>query len=118
MISFGLFGCGSVGENSGTLSATAPANNNGVVTAVATFTPSNRAVLPNTPINFRWYTVGVTSKAKSAETSTKSYSDASGIATFQVTLPVVRDESLIFYVMASTGDLINVEGWQSVQVDP
>lgn len=118
LLSLGMFGCGSVGENSGTLSVSAPVNSNGIVTATATYTPSTGTALLNTVINFRWYTVGVTSKIKSAEASTGGHSDSAGTVTSQYTLPVIRNESLIVYVIASTGDLTNKEGWQSVQVGP
>lgn len=118
VLCMGMFGCGGVSENSGTLSVSAPVNSNGVVTATATFTPSNRTALPNTPIALRWYTVGVTSKIRSAETSSTGHTDNTGTVTSQFTLPVIRDESLVVYVIASTGDLTNKEGWQSVQVDP
>lgn len=111
-----MFGCGN--ENSGTLSVTAPTASNGIVTAKAKFTPSSGTVLPNQPINFRWYTVGVTSKTQSSESITIGHTDNTGTVTSQFSLPVNRVESFIVYVIASTGDLTNIEGWQSVQVAP
>lgn len=118
LLSIGLFGCGDSPENSGTLSVSSPSANNGIVTATAAFIPSAGSVLPNQAINFRWYTVGVTSKVKSMEIATTGYTDNNGTVTSQYTLSVNRDENIIVYVIASTGDLTNKEGWQSVQVDP
>jgi hypothetical protein len=116
MLSLWMFGCGN--ETSGTLSVSAPSANNGVVTARATFIPSNGTVIPGQPINFRWYTVGATSKTQSAELATSGHTDSTGTVTSQLTLPATRTESFIVYVTASTGDLTNIEGWQSVLVVP
>ena len=118
VLSCGFLGCGSVGGTSGTLSVTSPSAQNGIVTATATFVPSNGSALPGQDINFRWYTVGVTSKTQSAEKATTGHTDSGGSVTSQLTLPVSRTESFIVYVIASTGGLTNKEGWQSVQVDP
>lgn len=116
MLSTLIFGCGN--ETAGTLSVTAPAADNGVVTARATFTPSGGSVIPGQPINFRWYTVGVTSQTQSPEQATSGHTDNTGTVTSQLTLPPARTESFIVYVIASTGDLTNIEGWQSVLVVP
>lgn len=111
-----MFGCGS--ETSGTLSVAAPTALNGVVTARATFTPSSGSVIPGQPINFRWYTVGVNSQAKSPEQATSGDTNNTGTVSSQLTLPPDRTESFIVYVIASTGGLTNIEGWQSVLVIP
>jgi len=111
-----MFGCGS--ESSGSLSVAAPKASNGVVTAIATFTPSSGTALSGQGIKFRWYTVGATSKTLSPETLVTSYTDKSGSATSQFTLPVNRLEDYIVYTISSTGDLTNKEGWQSVNVAP
>lgn len=116
MLSLWMFGCGN--ETSGRLSVSAPIALNGVVTARATFTPSTGSIIPGQPINFRWYTVGVTSQTRSPEQATSGHTDDTGTVTSQLTLPTVRDESFIVYVIASTGDLTNIEGWQSVTVVP
>jgi hypothetical protein len=109
-----LFGCGS--ETSGTLTVSAPTSSNGVVTAVAKFTPSSGAALQGQDIDFRWYTVGVDSKVKSAESSKPGKTDSTGSVTSQFTLPASRSEDYNVYVIASTGGLTNKEGWQSVTV--
>jgi|SRR6185369_13284401 len=111
-----ISGCGS--ENSGTLSVSAPSAINGIVTATAKFTPSSGTALPGQPINFRWYAVGVTSKTQTPELTATGHTDNTGTATSQYKLPTVRIESYIVYVIASTGDLTNIEGLQSVQVEP
>ncbi len=111
-----MFGCGS--GTSGSLSVSAPASSGGIVTATATFTPSSGTALPGQNINFRWYTVGLTSKIQSAEISTSGHTDINGVVTSQFILPFVRTESFLVYVIASTDGLTNKEGWQSVQVDP
>ncbi len=111
-----LFGCGS--ESSGTLTVTSPTSSNGVVTAVAKFTPSSGVALPGQVIAFRWYTVGVTSKITSAESPASGNTDSTGSVTSQFTLPGSRSESYNVYVIASTGGLTNKEGWQSVTVVP
>lgn len=118
LLSMGMVGCGNVSENSGTLSMSAPVNSDGVVTAIATFTPSVGTALNNTPIVFRWYTVGVDSTIRSKEVSITGRTDSAGTATSWITLPDNRDERLRVYVIASTGDLTNKEGLQLVQVDP
>lgn len=111
-----MFGCGS--ENSGTLSVTTPSASSNIVTATATFTPSSGSALPGQVISFRWYTVGVTTKTQSAELTTSGSTDSSGAVTSQFTLPIIRSESFVVYVIASTGSLTNKEGWQSVEVAP
>lgn len=111
-----IVGCGS--ETSGTLSVSSPSATNGIVTTTATFTPSSGSALPNQPIVFRWYTVGVNSKDQTLEQTTEGRTDNTGAVTSQFKPPVIRSESLIVYVIASTGGLTNKEGWQSVQVDP
>ena len=116
VMSMWMFGCGS--ETSGTLSVAAPTQSGGIVTARATFTPSSGSVIPNQPINFRWYTVGVTSQTKSSEQATSGHTDNAGTVTSQLTLLPARTESFIVYVIASTGDLTNIQGWQSVLVVP
>lgn len=116
MVAMWLFGCGS--ETSGTLSVSAPTATGNIVTAKAKFTPSSGSVIPGQPINFRWYTVGVTSKTQSPEQATTGHTDNSGTVTSQLILPVTRTESYNVYVIASTGDLTNIEGWQSVLVAP
>jgi len=116
MLSLWMFGCGN--ETSGTLSVSSPSALNGVVTAKATFTPSSGSAIPGQPINFRWYTVGVTSQTQSPEQATSGHTDNTGTVTSQLTLPPARTESFIVYVIASTGDLTNIEGWQSVVVVP
>lgn len=115
MLSLWMFGCGD--ETSGTLSVSAPTAANGVVTARATFASSG-SIIPGQPINFRWYTVGVTSQTQSPEQVTSGHTDSTGTVTSQLTLPPARTESFIVYVIASTGDLTNLEGWQSVVVVP
>lgn len=116
---FVLFGCGSGSlSTSGTLSVTAPKASNGVVTATATFSPSTGSALPGQAIDFRWYTVGVTSKTQSVESTTPGTTDKAGTVTLSYTLPVTRSESIIVYVIATTGGLSNKEGWQSVVVTP
>jgi hypothetical protein len=117
LLSLWIFGCGNP-ENSGTLLVSAPTASKGIVSATATFVPSTGTALPNQAINFRWYTEGVTSKIRSNEIQSTGRTDNNGSVTSQYTLSVNRDESLNVYVIASTGDLTNKEGWQSVQVDP
>ena len=116
LLSIFIMSCGS--DTSGSLSVAAPTVSNGVVTAIAKYTPASGSALSGQSINFRWYTVGVTSKSKSAEIATSGHTDNSGSVNSQFTLPVNRTESIIVYVIATTGDLTNIEGWQSVQVDP
>lgn len=113
-----MFGCGS--DTSGTLSVSAPTASNGIVTATATFTPSSGSALPGQSINFRWYTVGVTTKTQSKELTISGHTDNTGTVTSQYSFPgnVTRTESFIVYVIAFTDGLTNKEGWQSVQVDP
>lgn len=111
-----LLACGD--KTSGTLTASAPSASNGIVTTTAKYTPSTGTVLPGQVINFRWYTVGVTSKIKSAEIASSGHTDSTGSVISQYILPTIRTESLIVYVIASTGDLTNAEGWQSVEVTP
>lgn len=107
-----LGGCGS--ETSGTLSVTAPSYMNGIVTAIATFTPSSGTALPGQEISFRYYTVGLVTKTQSAESSIVGETDGSGRAFVSIPLPLNRTESLYVYVLASTQGLKNKEGWQSV----
>lgn len=114
MLAMWMFGCGS--ETSGTLSVSSLTATNGTVTARAKFTPSSGSTIPGQPINFRWYTVGVTSKVQSPELSTTGHTDSTGTVSSQLTLPISRTESFYVYVIASTGDLTNIEGWQSVLV--
>lgn len=114
MLSLWMFGCGD--ETSGTLSVSAPTVNGDHVIARATFTPSNGSAIPGQPINFRWYTVGLTSQTQSPEQATSGHTDSTGSVTSDLTLPVTRTESFRVYVIASTGDLTNIEGWQSVVV--
>ena len=116
VLSMWMFGCGS--ETSGTLSVAAPTQSGGIVTARATFTPSSGSALPGQAINFRWYTVGVDTKTQSPELTKTEHTGNTGAVTSQLTLPVGRTESFTVYVIASTGDLINKEGWQSVLVVP
>jgi hypothetical protein len=116
ILSVWMFGCGS--ETSGSLSVSAPAADNGVVTATATFKPSSGSALPGQPIYFRWYAVGKTSGIKTPELSQTVNTDNNGAATSQYLLPSSRSESYIVYVIATTGDLTNIEGMQTVQVDP
>ena len=121
LFSLGFYGCGSDSSStSGSLSVSAPTASNGVVTAVATFSPSSGSALPGQEINFRWYTVSVsvTTKIQSSETPASGKTDKNGIVTSQFTLPVNRSESYIVYVIASTSGLTNKEGWQSVMVAP
>lgn len=109
-------GCGS--GTSGILSATAPTVGvgNGIVTSTATFKPATGTALPGQAIEFRWYSVGVDSKTKSTETVSTGYTNSDGAVTSTLNLPVDRTESLLVYVIASTGSLTNTEGWQSVLV--
>lgn len=116
LFSLFLFGCGT--ENSGTLTVSAPAASGDKVTATATYTPASGSALPGQMINFRWYTVGVATKTQSAEIASSGKTDSSGVAFSQLTLPAVRTESFVVYVIASTGEIINSEGWQSVIVAP
>jgi hypothetical protein len=118
LMSMLIVGCGS--ETSGTLSVSTPTASNGVVTAIATFTPSNGTALPGQEINFRWYTVGVNTKTQSTESSKSGHTDNAGTVTSQFTFDptVARTESFNVYVIASTGGLTNKEGWQSVTVAP
>jgi hypothetical protein len=116
VLSIWMFGCGS--GTSGTLSVSVPTSNNGIVFASAQFTPSSGSALPGQAVNFRWYTVGVTTKTQSPELAITGHTDNTGAVTSQYTLPVIRTESYIVYVIASTEGLTNKEGWQSVQVDP
>lgn len=111
-----MFGCGS--QNSGSLSVSSPSASNGIVTVTATYTPSTGLALSGQTISFRWYTVGVTSKSQSSELATSGTTDSSGAVTSQFILPAIRSESLVVYVIASTGDLTNKEGWQSIVVAP
>lgn len=112
-----MMGCGS--ETSGSLSVSAPTlKGNDVVTATAKYTPSSGSALPDQNITFRWYAVGVTTKNKSSELTQTVSTDSTGTATSTYILPSTRTESYLVYVSASTGDLINTEGLQSVQVAP
>jgi hypothetical protein len=116
VLSIWMFGCGS--ENSGKLSVSAPTASNGIVTATAKFAPTSGTALPGQPINFSWHAVGMTSKTQTPEITTTVHTDDVGTATSQYKLPASRTESYIVYVSASTGDLTNIEGMQSIQVDP
>ena len=116
VLSIWMFGCGS--GTSGTLSVSAPTSKNGIVFASAKFTPSSGSALPGQAIDFRWYTVGVNTKTQSSELAITGHTDNTGAVSSQYTLPVIRTESYIVYVIASTEGLTNKEGWQSVQVDP
>ena len=118
VLSIWMFGCGSGGGTSGTLSVSAPTSSNGVVFATAKFTPSSGSALPGQAIDFRWYTVGVTTKTQTPEFPITGYTDNTGSVPSNYTLPVSRTESYIVYVIASTQGLTNIEGWQSVTVAP
>lgn|SRR6266568_8345114 len=111
-----MFGCGS--ETSGSLSVSSPSSNGGIVTATAKFTPSSGSPLPGQQITFRWYTVVLGSSTQSPELSETKSTDNTGAATSQLTLPVGRTDTFTVYVIASTGGLVNKEGWQSVLVAP
>jgi hypothetical protein len=111
-----MIGCGS--ETSGTLKLSAPTSNGGVVTATAQYTSGAGLALPGQEINFRWYTVGDTTKVKTAEVAVVAHTDSTGIASAQYTLPATRTESLNVYVIASTGEITDIQGWQSVLVLP
>lgn len=117
LLCIGLFGCGS-GSNStsGTLSVSAPTASNGIATAIATYVPATGSALPGQIIDFRWYTVGVTTKSQSQETTASGTTDSFGTVTSQYILPVNRTEDINVYVIASTGGLTCKEGWQSVVV--
>ena len=116
VLCIGLFGCGN--ETSGTLSLSAPASNGGVVTTKAKFTPTSGSVLPNQDIYFKWYTVGVTSNDRTSDLLTSGKTDSTGTVSSSYTLPTARTESVYVFVSASTGDLTNIEGIQSVLVVP
>jgi uncharacterized membrane protein YgdD (TMEM256/DUF423 family) len=118
IVSMLMVGCGS--DTAGILSATAPTASNGVVTTTATYTPSSGPAISGQTINFRWYTVGVTSKTQSVELISSGHTDSTGTVTSQYIFDptVTRTESFIVYVIASTGGLSNIEGWQSVVVAP
>jgi hypothetical protein len=116
VLSLWMFGCGS--ETSGSLSVTAPSSSDGIVTATATFTPASGSALPGQHITFRWYTVVLGSSTQSPELSETKSTDNTGAATSQLTLPVGRTDTFTVYVIASTGGLVNKEGWQSVLVTP
>ena len=104
-------GCGSVDENSGSISLTSPTYLNGVVTANATYKPSTGVALPNQKITFYWHTIGLLSGTVVYPLS-DSYTDSNGTAFSEFTLPSPRTEALIVYVKAGTGSLTT--GLQSV----
>ncbi|MEI6826207.1 MAG: hypothetical protein WCK54_11465 [Desulfuromonadales bacterium] len=106
-----VVGCGSVDENSGSISLTAPTYSNGVVTANATYKPSTGVALPNQKITFYWHTIGQSSGTV-VYPPKDSYTDSNGLAPSELTLPSPRTEALIVYVKAGTGNLIT--GVQSV----
>lgn len=112
-----MIGCGS--DSSGFLSVSAPTEAGGIVTATASYSASaanTSNACTGQAINFRWYTVGETTKVKTAEVSVVGHTDSGCTATAQYTLPTTRTENLYVYVIASTGDMNNIEGWQSVLV--
>jgi hypothetical protein len=114
ILSVGILGCGS--ENSGSLSVSAPTASNGVATATATYTPSSGSALSGQSINFRWYAVDTTSKIPTKETLETVHTDSNGKATSQYRALSGLSGTYIVYVIASTGDLTNIEGLQSVSV--
>ena len=116
VLSLGIFGCGS--ETSGNLSVSAPVQSGDYVKATATYTPSSGSALSGQEINFRWYTVGVTTKTKAPEILVTGFTNTSGVVISQFLLPTVRSESVTVYVTASTGGLTNSEGWQTITVAP
>ena len=109
-----LVGCGT--ENSGSILLSPPTNINGVVTTTATYTPSSGSVLPNQKITFYWRTVGQTSNISVDYPPSDSYSDSTGRARSELTLPSPRSEALSVYVRAGTGDLTS--GSLFVNVSP
>lgn len=116
VLSMGMFGCGN--ETSGTLSVSALSSSGGVVSTKAKFTPSSGSVLPGQVIDFRWYTVGATTNVRTSDQLTSGKTDSTGTVSSSYTLPTGRAESVYVFVSASTGDLTNIEGIQSVLVLP
>jgi hypothetical protein len=116
LLSLGIFGCGS--ETSGNLSVPVPVQSGDYVKATATYTPSSGSALSGQEINFRWYTVGVTTKTRTQEVLATGSTNPSGTVISQYLLPAVRSESITVYVTASTGGLTNSEGWQTITVAP
>ncbi|HIJ94697.1 MAG TPA: hypothetical protein HPP94_02955 [Desulfuromonadales bacterium] len=102
----------------GSLSLSAPAQTGDIVKTTATYKPASGSALPGQVIDFRWYTVGVSTKMQTPEVTTSGSTNSSGVVVSQYTLPVVRSESYTVYVIATTGGLTNSEGWQSVTVAP
>lgn len=104
-----LAGCGS--ETSGSLSMSSPSYTNDVVTAKATYTPASGSALAHQKITFYWRTVDKSSGSNVDYPPSDSYTDSTGMASSDLTLPSPR-AALIVYVKAATGDLTT--GWQSV----
>ncbi|MDD2852564.1 MAG: hypothetical protein PHY09_11810 [Desulfuromonadaceae bacterium] len=114
LMTFVLPGCGSDG-NSGTLSVSAPTASNGIVSAVATYTPATGVAMTGLKINFTWRTYDLGTKTYSSNISDSSETNNKGVALGQFRLNDMT-KNLIVYVIASTGDLTNSEGWRSVTV--
>jgi hypothetical protein len=98
-----LGGCGS--ETSGSIALTAPTYANGIATASATYTPASGAALSHQKITFYWRTVGKTTNSVVDYPPHDSYTDSSGKASSDLSLPSPRTEAYVVYVKASTGDL-------------
>jgi len=112
-----LAGCGDGGslETSGTLTMSKLEEENGVVTATATFSTAS----PNIPINFEYYFVGETSLTRtpaSGHASKEGNTDNTGTTTFNYLFNPGRLETVVFYVNAKYGGLST--GWKSVVVAP
>ncbi len=111
VFSVAVVGCGSVDENSGSISLASPTYSNNVVTASATYKPTIGVALPNQKITFYWHTIGQTSGTV-VYPSSDGYTDSTGTALSNLPLPTSRTEALTVYVKAVTGDLTT--GLQSV----
>jgi hypothetical protein len=98
-----LVGCGS--DTSGSISLSSPTSLNGVVTAEATYTPVSGSALSHQKITFYWRTVGNTSNLIVDYPANDSYTDSTGKASSELTLPSPRTEDFTVYVKANTGDL-------------